>query len=389
MTIGFDLRPLQDPVGGGVAEYTLNLIEALLKVDTQHEYIFFTTGWQYGSRLRSNSKNILRASRASREVHLRYPNKILNFCMRVFGWPHLDAMVESRIGKKIDLIIFPNINFISVTPGCPYVLVVHDLSFEHFPEFFSLKRRLWHKAINPRKLVQGAYHVIAVSENTGRDIIDIYDVSEDKVRVVYPGINSPPTNGVNIHNKYNLPQSYFLYLGTLEPRKNVEGIIQAFEMLDQKIEIDLVIAGRPGWLYEGIYRTVAQSPVGSRIHCIGPIAEEDKAALYTGAVCFVYPSFYEGFGFPPLEAASYGVPVIASASSSLPEVIGDAALLVDPTNVGDLAYAMERVITDATLRDELTAKGRIVAARFSWERCAREVLDKIINTCIIGSNKEK
>ncbi len=396
MTIAIDCRALQDPLGGGVAEYTRNLVEVLLLEDKENEYVLFMTGMQ-GSFSRRGFVQV---------THLRYPNKILNFCMRFLKWPKLDRMLQRRTGKKIDVLIVPNINFLSVSSACPYILVVHDLSFELFPEFFSLKRRLWHKAIQPKKLVQNARTVIAVSEHTKRDIVELYRVAEDKVRVMYPGSAQSqdcadrlrPTNctdnvsaesaavGISaIRKKYHLPEHFILYLGTLEPRKNIEGLIQAYELLFYKLQAisyklpHLVIAGRPGWLYQNIYRAVAQSTAKDRIHLIGAIAEEDKAALYKAASLFVYPSLYEGFGFPPLEAVSCGVPVVASASSSLPETIGDAALLVDPTNVANIAHGMERILADKELRNRCIEKGYEAVKKFTWERTAKEILALIAN----------
>ncbi len=383
MVIAIDCRALQDPLGGGVTEYTRHLVDALLVHDTKNEYVLFTTG---ARAVRGGTS--YQASTRCHLVHLHYPNKVLHFAMRFLKGPKLDRLLERRIGKKIDLILFPNINFISVSSTCHYLLVVHDLSFKLFPEFFSLKRRICHVLVQPQKLIHGARTVIAVSEHTKRDIIEQYGVSEEKIKVVYPGIAelTPPSPS---YDKRGLRGSYILYLGTLEPRKNIEGLIQAYEIFCKKVpplpnpspsrgegrvRVDLVIAGRPGWLYKSIYRAVAQSSARDRIHLIGPIAEEHKSALLRGAALFVYPSFYEGFGFPPLEAMSLGVPVIVSASSSLPEVVGEAALLVDPTNVADIAEGMQRMVTDKELRNVLIEEGKMNAARFTWQKSAQEFL---------------
>ncbi|MFH1388123.1 MAG: glycosyltransferase family 1 protein, partial [Patescibacteria group bacterium] len=174
-------------------------------------------------------------------------------------------------------------------------------------------------------------------------------------------------------DKYYLPDKFILYFGTIEPRKNLIGLIKAFELLKDK-NIKLVIAGTKGWLYQDIFKTASQSKRKKDIIFTGFVKEEDKPYLYNLAQSFVYPSFFEGFGFPPLEAMACGIPTIVSANSSLPEVVGDAALMVNPKNIDELAQAMETVSNDNKVRDQLIKKGLKQALRFSWEKCAQETL---------------
>jgi glycosyltransferase involved in cell wall biosynthesis len=375
MVIGFDLRCLQDPLRAGVAEYTRRLFKALLAGEQKNQYLGFTSGFRTKVADFPN-------------CHFPYPNKFLNFCLKFLSRPKLDKLVEKYTGQKTDLMVFPNFNFLRVSPGLPYVLIVHDLSFELFPEFFSWKRRFWHRLVCLRREVKEAKIIVAVSENTKRDLVEIYGAKEQKVRVVYPGISftgSRPVQGARqqeARQRYNLPEHFILYLGTLEPRKNIEGLIQAYELLISKLQTvnykfipHLVIAGPKGWLSFNIYARAVKSPSKDKIHFIGFVEDKDKEALYRAALLFVYPSFYEGFGFPPLEAAQLGVPTIVSANSSFLETLGQGALLVNPLNIAEIASAMFQGLNNEGLREMLIHKGREAAMLFSWEKCAREMLE--------------
>jgi len=178
-----------------------------------------------------------------------------------------------------------------------------------------------------------------------------------------------------------LPEKFILYFGTLEPRKNLVGLIKAYEILRQKYKIDdykLVIAGSPGWLDKKIFFAAKKSPYSSDIKFTGFVAAEDKVYLYNLATLFVYPSFFEGFGFPPLEAMACGVPVICSNTSSFPEIASQASLLADPYNFSEIAWAMNEILSDHNLVQDLISKGIKSVKKFSWDRCARETLDFLI-----------
>jgi len=177
-----------------------------------------------------------------------------------------------------------------------------------------------------------------------------------------------------VRKKYNLPDRFILYFGTIEPRKNIIGLIKAFELLKRKRPVNLVIAGAKGWLDKDIFKTANQSKQARDIFFTGFIEEVDKPYLYNLAELFVYPSFFEGFGFPPLEAMACGVPTIVSNVSSLPEVVGRGALMIDPYHIDELAWAMETVLTDNMLKEKLIEKGISQAKKFSWKKCARQTL---------------
>ena len=180
-----------------------------------------------------------------------------------------------------------------------------------------------------------------------------------------------------LEKRFGLRRDFALFVGTIEPRKNIPTLLSAFQQLLDHYhpEIDLVLAGAPGWLTDEVRGLVGRLGLTGRVFFLGRVSDEELVWLYNSARIFVWPSFYEGFGLPPLEAMACGAPVIASNVSSLPEIVGDAGLLVDPTNVDELTVAMWRLLSDEALRQELIAKGQVRVARFSWERAARETLE--------------
>lgn len=227
--------------------------------------------------------------------------------------------------------------------------------------------------------------IIAVSESTAHDLTDIYGVDFSKISVIYSGLSQdfrstiPQKKLQRVKGKYALPDRFVLSLSTIEPRKNVYGIIKAYELFrgeyTKSSEFKLVIAGKPGWLYRDIFQAIKESKYKGDIRYIGFIDDSDKPAFYKLSSLFVYPSIYEGFGFPVLEAMAAGTPVVTSACSSLPEVVEDAALLVDPLKISDIAWLMKEVLCDQKLSDFLTKKGLLQAQKFSWQKCAEETLE--------------
>jgi len=371
MIIGIDIRCLSQERHTGVEEYTINLLKSLLKLDQDNKYKLF-----YNSH-KTKSPAILGQFLKYNNVKLfkfQYPNKILNSSFRFLRKPKIDQMIGG-----VDIFFTPNIIFSSVG-NCKKVITFHDLSFERYPEFFSKKRKLWHNAVNPKMLANESDKIIVVSESTKQDLIELYGIHHDKIKVIYSGIESkfsPVTDQKKlkeVKKKYNLPENFILYLGTLEPRKNIEGLIFAFDRLKNIHNLSLVIAGEEGWLYGNIYKAASSAKAKRNIQFAGFIDPKDKPALYSLAKLFVYPSFWEGFGFPPLEAMACGTPVITSHVSSLPEVVGEAGLLVDPYNINELSEAIYQVLTDENLRNNLKLKGVQRAKKFSWQKAAEETL---------------
>ena len=370
MNIGIDIRPLMTAPRTGVGEYAFGLLDAIFNIDRENQYFLF-----YNSS-RDVSANIPKWDFPNvKIIGSHIPNKFFNSSLALFGRPRLDRECGAQ---KIDVWFSPNLNFTALTDGVKYILTIHDLSFDFFPEFSTCKQYFWHKAVRPKPQCQRANLIITPSENTRRDIIDYYKISPEKIIVIYPGVHTPKIH-VDIKNKYNLPDKYILFLGTIEPRKNIIGLIEAFENLRAKYPImaHLVIAGASGWKNKEIFARAKASNVADKIHFINFVAPEDKAALYACAEIFVYPSFYEGFGFPILEAMAAGTPVISSNRSSLPEIAGSAAYLIDPARPEQLTLAMNELINKPSLRAWHVQKGLEQAKKYSWEKAAREWLNTL------------
>ena len=395
MNIGIDLRPLLSSVRTGVAEYTYELLDALFKIDQTNQYFLFynsakekleISNWKLSRRVGRDPDFTSGETGKVRFVRTKYPNKLFNASISLFARPRLDRIRNKELGiRNIDVWFSPNINFTTLSKGVKHILTIHDLSFEHFPDCYSAKRRLWHRALNPRKQCERADLILTPSESTRRVVVETYGIEEKKVKVLYPGLSSAfsgqrSADGERgnekremVKKKYNLPDRFILFLGTIEPRKNILGLIEAYKHLSQmsNVKCQMLIAGPLGWKYEPIRKAIAETP-GARY--IGYVLPEDKPAFYQLASFFVYPSLYEGLGFPVLEAMAAGTPVITSNRSSLTEVAGDAAYLVNPDNVSELARALELLLIDEKLRAFLIERGKRRAAEFRWEDSTRELM---------------
>jgi glycosyltransferase involved in cell wall biosynthesis len=260
----------------------------------------------------------------------------------------------------------------------PTILTVHDLSFERVPDAASPRLRAFLQAAVPRS-VRRATHIIADSEATRQDLIELYRCPPEKVSVVLSSVapRFKPTQDNAVRTKYEIGEHpFFLCIGTVQPRKNYPRVVRALAALGPEWNhVHLVIAGGKGWLEDELYATIASANMAQRVHLIGFADDHDLPALYSAAKCTIAASLYEGFGFPVLESMACGTPVITSAVSSLPEVAGDAALLVDPYDVEALAAAMRRILSDTALAEELRQRGREQAARFTPQATARQLAD--------------
>lgn len=364
MKIGVDLRGLLAAPATGVGQYAFNLLKELLQTEPDNEYVFFS----------SSAKPLLLPPEflnqpRIRHCHLKLPNKLFNFSLKFFNGPQLD-----RLTGGPDVFWFPNLNFWSLSQSCPAIITVHDLSFEKIPWAYSLKRRLWHQAVKPQKKLCRAKKLITVSHNTKNDLIKEYHLEPDKIEVIYPVLSELSKKTVLTGSFINsLPDKFLLFLGTLEPRKNIEGIIRAFANADLP-QYSLVIAGGRGWLYKRIYNLTRELNLEQRVKFLNYVTKAEKSVLLKRAALLIWPSFYEGFGFPPLEAMSAGCPVVSSANSSLPEVLGQAALLVDPYNIGEISRAIEQAVKDVRLREILIAKGLKQVKKYNSQESAKKML---------------
>jgi glycosyltransferase involved in cell wall biosynthesis len=378
--IAVDIRCLTDGKHTGVEEYTRRLLEHLLAIDTKNRYILFYTAW----RKPKADFSWLEAYPNVRLRWFRWPNKLLNLCLWYWERPRLDLLVGGA-----DIFFLPNLNFAAFSRRTKVVLTVHDLSFDRFPETFGWKQCFWHALVHFRGLARRADVVVAVSETTRKEYLSSkhglpHQTERHRVKTIAVpnGIdeqfvvmdrNDPQL--LSVKEKYHLPFSCILFFGTIEPRKNIQAMISAFEYLIQQggpecAKYSLVLAGTLGWCSEGILESIERSSVREKIQRIGFVEDADRPALYNLASLFVYPSLYEGFGFPPLEAMACGVPVIASQTSVFPETLDDAAILIDPQNPEEIYQAMHQVLHDSGLRARLRERGLARSQRFSWRKSA-------------------
>ena len=261
--------------------------------------------------------------------------------------------------------------------GPPFVVTIHDLSFLLYPQNFRAWNRLYLRHFT-RLSVRQARRVIAVSESTKQDVIQHYHLPADRIDVVYNGADESfrplaDKQVTEFRAARHLPERFLLFVGTLEPRKNVVRLIEAYARLPQG-RPPLMLVGGKGWLYEEIFARVEALGVRDEVRFVGYVPAEELPWWYNAAHLFVYPSLYEGFGLPPLEAMACGTPVVTSTAASLPEVVGQAALTVEATDTEALTAAMERLLSNGDLRAEMQAAGRARAQGFSWARTARQTV---------------
>ena len=260
---------------------------------------------------------------------------------------------------------------------CPAVITVHDLGFLHYPETLTDESRRYYGQVG--RAVRSAERIIAVSHHTARDLTEHLGAT-DRVRVVHNGVGdefraASEAAIAAARAAYGVEKPYILFLGTLEPRKNLGTLVKAFRIVRDRHDVLLLLVGRRGWLYQPIFDTIEQLGLRDVVRVVEDARPEDFPALYSGAAAFAYPSLYEGFGLPPLEAMACGTPTVVAGTSSLPEVVGDAALLHPPTDHAALAATLIRLLDDDALRAELGRRGPARAARFTWQEAARRTLD--------------
>ena len=381
MNILIDARLLGRGDRSGVGEYSSELIKELIRDNYKTNFKILYNGFNFPPPpiFWTERKNV-------KVLNFNIPNKFFNLSSRFFNFPNLQKIVSP------DVLFSPHLSPLSLK-NTPKVLTIHDLSFIRYPEFFSKSQRLWHYLQNARRQINESVAIIADSEFTKSDLVDLFKIRPDKISIVYPGLNSSfkvlsfekeLKNLFSFQKKYRLENPYLLYLGSFEPRKNIPAAIRAFNEIkkDSRFsDLELVAAGGAGWLSKNIYRAISLSPFSSAIKIIRDLIPEEKVFLYNKARAFVFPSFFEGFGFPPLEAQSCGVPVIASNRSSLPEILGDSALLVDPWKISELTDALKEVLLNNSLASELKKRGLENVRKFSWEKSASEILNIFYSIC--------
>ncbi len=302
----------------------------------------------------------------------RHPSAAIRVIPLPRLWTHLRLSAEMILHRP-DLLFVPA-HVLPIVHPRRSIVTVHDLGYLHFPEAHPPRQR-WYLDRSTRWHTRTAAHLVADSAATQRDLIEQYHANPAKITVAYPGLDpsvrriEDTSELARVNAKYHIDGAYVLYLGTVQPRKNLQRVIAAFLQLPTS-NLHLVIAGKQGWYADGLLK---QSD--DRVRFIGYVDAADKNALLSGATAFVFPSLYEGFGFPILEAMASGVPVLCSNTSSLPEVAGDAALLVKPLEVDDMTRGLRDITTNEDLRRTLIERGYQQAEKFTWQACADGVLN--------------
>ncbi|HLD85841.1 MAG TPA: glycosyltransferase family 1 protein [Patescibacteria group bacterium] len=373
MKLGVDIRCLQDKRRTGVGEYAWQVLKELSQDKSISLY-----GWANAAGRIDLPAGLERLMPIYRG---RLPNKLMNLKLWLkFGRP-MDKVKAIKPGA-LDAWWLPNPSFAHISPTRPTLLTVHDLAFRHYPEYFPYKGRLWYFPAVRSLLTRGLPKrslVVAVSQHTAEDIAQEFPQLKSRLRVAPPGLETryfdtvPAEKVAAVKQRYQLPPRYLFSLGTIEPRKNYQLLLRLYEEIlrrEPDFPCDLVIAGGWGWRFKSIRQLLLRLKSRTRIHFIGYVPDDDKAALYAQADLFLFPSLYEGIGLPPLEAMAAGTPVIASQAASLPEVLAEAAMLLSPflseTWIDNICW----LIKDQAARQELSDRGRARARQFSWVKTA-------------------
>jgi len=375
--IGISL--LYSVTGTGIGVYTRNLVEKLGLIDINHRYVIF----------KNDTVKLNTANPNFTVLSYKLPER-LKLKKILLENLHLPNVAKR---ENIDLFHFTSFIVPYVYSG-NFVLTINDLAFLKYPHIIGKSRLCYYKMFL-KNAVKKSRFIITISEATRNDVLEYYKYPEERINTVYLGIGNEFLKGSevkdgeektvvssgsskagdrnNILQKYGIKERFILFVGTLEPRKNILNLIKAFNRVKDK-DVQLLICGKKGWMYDDIYRELSRHSLRGRVVTVNTVSNEELAELYKKAELFILPSLYEGFGLPVLEAMAAGTPVITSDVSSLPEVAGDAALYVDPHDDEDIADKISIVLDDEHLKSGMVKKGYEQIKNFSWEKCAKETL---------------
>lgn len=364
MRIAIDAHTVGTKLGGNES-YAVNLIEALAKIDSVNKYTIYVT---------------------TNEAREHFSGRWSNFKIRS-TLPHtplirIPLTLSAELRKNPVDVLHVQFTAPPFCP-CPVVVSIHDLSFEHLPQTFNRRSRTQLR-LTVRHSARRAARILSLSEHTRHDIIQTYGISPQRVSAIpiaAPDHFGPITDTrelQRVRHTYGIDGDYILSVGSIQPRKNLARLVRAYAVLRGDSLADklpqLVLVGKCAWLYDETLRALDETNVKDAVVLTGYVPQSDLPALYSGALCFVYPSYFEGFGLPPLEAMKCGAAVIVGNRTSLPEVVGDAALTVDPFDVDAIANSIRKLINDSALRQELSVKGQERANGFNWQETARKTL---------------
>ncbi|MGV0025163.1 glycosyltransferase family 4 protein [Phormidesmis priestleyi] len=373
LRIAIDATPIL-PKPSGIGLYVANLVEALGELRSQDSFeldLIYQPGlknWLRGNlsfpeylRGYSNLRSFPVPVRLS-NLFIQFPELFLPQFERSFGAPDLV--------HGTNYTVFP-------FRHSQKVMTIYDLTFIRYPEYANSTVKAYVNRI--QRCLKWTDLVLTISENSKQDIVQFLGVKPEKVVVTPLASRYSSNTAIDSEEsvQYDFSRPYILFVSTIEPRKNISNLIAAFDELKQKYRLDhqLVLIGQKGWLYEEIFERIARSPHQKSIHHLSYLSDRAVALFYSRADVFVYPSYYEGFGLPVLEAMTLGAPVVAANTSSLPEVAGDAAILINPDDVAEMSDAILRVVSDSQLRDRLIQKGKERSQQYSWENTAKATLN--------------
>ncbi|HEY5601312.1 MAG TPA: glycosyltransferase family 1 protein [Patescibacteria group bacterium] len=364
----------------GSGQYGFELLCALAKIKTDHKFEIFL-------------KN---------QPHEDLPKESSNWVYRVFGpkklWTQIALPMNLYLGSpKIDVFFSPS-HYAPRFSNVKQVITIFDLSYIHFPQSFA-KKDLYQLRNWSAYSVGKADKIITISQSSKKDIIEIYKIKPEKITVTYPGVGeqfSPRSGGEvkSVMNKYGINSDYIIYVGTLQPRKNLVRLLEAVEKVIRQLGLEalrgeqpkslttqepnnlvLVIVGKKGWLYDEIFSAVKELNLEGKVIFTDFVPDDDLPALFSGAKAYVNVSLWEGFGIPVAEAQACGTPVVVSNTSSLPEVVGDSGVQVDPEDADSIARGILKIVTDEKFAQSLVKNGFENIKRFSWENCAKQTLE--------------
>jgi glycosyltransferase involved in cell wall biosynthesis len=376
--------------GAGIGRLTRNVVQALARIDRENEYTLLIQGREipYPPSLpddgapspEANGRNPASGIRNAnwREVRTWLDQR---WWTRIWHRARLPLPVEWLIGN-VDLFHGPDFSLPPLKSSTRAIVTVHDLSYLRLPHCFE-PALLDYLVGAVQRAANRADWVLADSESTRRDVIELLAVPEERTSALYPGVeprfnpHQESDNLERVRSKYQLPDRFILSVGTVQPRKNYERLVEAFVQMEID-ELSLVIVGGKGWLYQSLLDRIETLNLGARVLLTGYIDDIDLPAIYASALAFALPSLYEGFGIPALEAMACGIPVVTADNSSLPEVVGDAGLLVNAQDTPALADALTRALTDTELRHTMVNRGLAQASRFTWEKAAVTLRDTYV-----------
>jgi glycosyltransferase involved in cell wall biosynthesis len=377
MLIGIDASRAARAQRTGTEAYSLHLIQALVETGCSHRFRLYTP-----TPISHFQPPPARAAQPACPCGTGPGGRATsNLEVRVIPFPRLwtHLRLAWELKRRTPDVLFVPAHVLPLVCPVPALVTVHDLGYLHYPEAHRRFDR-WYLGWTTRRHVRLAAHIIADSQATRADLVRYYHADPARITVVYPGrdeslarVDDPATVAA-VKARYGISGDYLLYVGTLQPRKNLVRLVEAFAQIPNH-NLQLVLAGQKGWLHADLLARVETLGLSGRVIFTGYVAGDDKAALLSSATALIYPSLYEGFGLPVLEAMACRTPVLTSDVSSLPEVAGDAALLVNPLDTDAIAAGMARLVADAGLRHSLVERGSLQIRQFSWAKAARQVLE--------------